>query len=65
MITVNGEEFPWHEGLNVSGLLREKRYTYPSLVISINGELVNDGKYNTTMIADGDDVKVIHLIAGG
>jgi len=31
----------------------------------VNGALVSPEEYNVKAIMDGDDVKVIHLLAGG
>ena len=65
MIKVNNRDFEWEENLTVQGLLDKKNYTYPKLIIKINNVLVSDKEYASTVIRDGDDVKVIHLLAGG
>ncbi|AOT68204.1 sulfur carrier protein ThiS [Geosporobacter ferrireducens] len=65
MIKVNGRDSDWEENLTVEKLLQNKRYTYPKIIVRINGELINREEYASTPIRDGDDVKVIHLLAGG
>ncbi|MBT3301883.1 MAG: thiamine biosynthesis protein ThiS, partial [Bacteroidetes bacterium] len=40
-------------------------FTFKLLVIKINGVFVKKEKYETTIISDGDDVMVLHLISGG
>lgn len=65
MIKLNNRDFEWQEGLTVQGLLVKKSYTYPKLIIKINNVLVSSEEYASTVIRDGDDVKVIHLLAGG
>lgn len=65
MIKVNNRDMEWEEGLTVQGLLDKKSYTYPKLIIKINNVLVPNEEYTSTVIKDGDDVKVIHLLAGG
>lgn len=65
MIKVNNKDFEWEDGLTVRKLLDKKVYTYPRLIIKINNVLVPDEEYESTIIRDGDDVKVIHLLAGG
>lgn len=65
MIKVNNRDFEWEEGLTVQKLLDKKTYTYPKLIIKINNVLVPSEEYSSTIIRDGDDVKVIHLLAGG
>ncbi|MBO8137860.1 MAG: sulfur carrier protein ThiS [Desulfotomaculum sp.] len=65
MIKVNGRDFPWEEGLTVKKLLEKKNYTFPSIVIKINGRTIPEDQWDKTIINDGDDVKAIHLITGG
>ncbi|HZW83236.1 MAG TPA: sulfur carrier protein ThiS [Candidatus Deferrimicrobium sp.] len=65
MITVNGRDFPWEEGLTVEKLLQQKGYTFPAIVVIINGNPVPEDEFYKTKISDGAEVKAIHLIAGG
>lgn len=65
MIKINGRNFEWEEGLTVKKLLEKKNYTYPSIVVRINGKYIPPGEYNEAMIKDNDHVEAIHLISGG
>ena len=65
MIKVNSRDFQWEDGMTVERLLVLKKYTYPKIIVSINEEIIPKEKYSSTLIHDGDDVKVIHLLAGG
>ena len=66
MILVNNrDEVEWEEDLTVSELLDRFRYTFPHIIVKINGEVVYREDYPTRTIPDGADVWVIHLIAGG
>jgi sulfur carrier protein len=66
MITVNGDEFSWREGLTVQDILDEKKFTFKLLSVWINDEPVrNRGDYSVTPVPDGADVQVIHMISGG
>ena len=66
MIRVNDrDELEWEDGLTVTGLLDHFRYTFPHIVVTIDGEVIPRQEYPTRGIADGADVRVIHLIAGG
>ena len=66
MIRVNNrDEIAWVPGLTVAGLLDRFRYTFPHIIVKIDGEVVRREEYATRRIPDGADVRVIHLIAGG
>ena len=65
MISVNTHEQPWREGLNVQSLLDEMVFIFRHIIVRINGEYVPEEAYSARLIADGDDVQVLHLIAGG
>jgi sulfur carrier protein len=65
MILVNEEPLDWHEGMTVREVLRARNYRFPMLVIHVDDVLVPKQAYDTTPIADGAVVKVIHLISGG
>ncbi|MBB6217189.1 sulfur carrier protein [Anaerosolibacter carboniphilus] len=65
MIKVNSKDFQWEEKLTVSRLLQKKNYTYPKIIVKVNGKLVHKEEYDEKVIKDGDDVQVIHLLAGG
>lgn len=62
---VNGHKQPWKEGLVVRDALTMMNYTFKMLVIKLNGELVKKDDYDSTLIPENADLKVIHLISGG
>lgn len=66
MIRVNNrDEISWEDGLTVSALLERMRYTFPHIIVKIDGKVISPAEYTTHAIPDGADVWVIHLIAGG
>lgn len=66
MICVNNrDEIPWEEGLTVAALLEQLRYTFPHIIVKIDGVVIPPAEYPAHTIPDGADVRVIHLIAGG
>ncbi|MFZ3151945.1 MAG: sulfur carrier protein ThiS [Anaerolineaceae bacterium] len=65
MIKVNSKDHPWRSGLTVHGLLEEKQYIFRQIVVRINGKYVPEEAYASQKIQDGDDVLVLHLMAGG
>ncbi len=65
MITVNGDSVTWEEGMTVSSLLAKCRYSFPLIIVKINGALVPRREFNVHPVADGDSVEAIHLMSGG
>lgn len=66
MIQVNNRaRVEWRAGLTVAKLLDELRYTFPLIIVTVDGDLVPREDYASCVIADEADVRVIHLTAGG
>lgn len=65
MIKVNTEDSPWHPGLTVRALLDERLFTFRHIIVRVNGEFVPEDDFEMKLIQDGDDVLVLHLMAGG
>jgi len=66
MIHVNDKwDLAWQPGMAITDVLRACGFSYPHVVVSLNNALVPPTEYATQPVADGDEVKVIHIIAGG
>ena len=65
MITVNGEQSPWREGLTVQQLLDEKNFTFKMLAVWVDDSVVDKSRNSEAKIRDGANVQVIHNISGG
>ncbi len=65
MIVVNGDPMPWSEGMTVRDVLIERNYVFRMLIVRINGRLVPRAGFDTTLVPDGAEVDVVHLISGG
>lgn len=65
MITVNGSPHPWRDGMTILDVIQERRYSFPLLVVRIDGRLVPRGSYGETGVPDGSDIDVMHLMSGG
>ena len=50
---------------SVNELLKVKNFTFKMLIIKINGKLIRKDEYDSTMVVEGDNVNVLHLISGG
>ena len=65
-ITVNKREYDFAETeLNVNDLLARMNFTFPMIVVKLNGVLVKKEDYDKTQIGDADVVEAIQLISGG
>ena len=64
-ITVNDNVVEWHDGLTIFELLRIMNYTFPMLVVKVNGSIIKRDQYKSFIIPDNSDIKVIHLMSGG
>lgn len=51
--------------LNVIELFEIMRFTFPNIVVKINGNLIQKQNYKTSLIINGDKVDAIHMISGG
>lgn len=66
MIRVNERlDVPWQPGVTVELLLQACGFTYPLVVVSVNGRVVPKEQFPTAKLSDGDEVRVLHLVAGG
>lgn len=59
------DRLPWHEGMTVRDVLAEMNYTFPHLVVIIDGVVIAHEAYETATVPAGADVRVVHLMAGG
>jgi len=53
------------ESFSVRELLALMKFTFPMIVVKINGRLVGKEDYDRVFVGDGDNVEAIHLISGG
>ena len=65
MLTVNDTEHPFHEGMTIKTLLEEKGFVFHRIVVRLNDRVVEDACFAETLLHDGDNVKAIHVFAGG
>jgi len=65
-ITLNNtvEELPANIN-TIKALLEYKNYSFPNIVVKINGILIRKTEYNNATFGHGDKVDLIHLISGG
>jgi sulfur carrier protein len=65
MIRVNGRDAEWHPGMTITDIMKAHGYTAPRIIVKVNGELVRQEQWASYEVKDGDDVRVLHMVAGG
>ena len=51
--------------MTVADVLAERRFIFPLLVVSINGQHVPREAFATAVVPQGANVVVVHLMSGG
>ncbi len=68
MVKVNDRDMEWKEGMTVESAIRfleYPEYNYPILVVTLNGQHVQNDMFSKTLITDGDVIKAMQPLAGG
>ena len=50
---------------SISQIMVIKSFKFRMLVVRLNDRLIKKEEYETTLVKDGDDLKIIHLVSGG
>ena len=64
MIIINGEEKDV-AGKSVSEYLAIANFNMARIVVERNGEIVPKADYDSTVLADGDEIEVVSFVGGG
>ncbi|MEF8879400.1 MAG: sulfur carrier protein ThiS [Candidatus Thermoplasmatota archaeon] len=64
-ITVNNKKLEWKEDETVKQLLKRMDYSFPLVIVKINGEIIPRKKFSETIIPDNSKVDVLHMTSGG
>ncbi len=54
-----------YEEITVTELLKVQKFTFPNIIVKINGKLIKKPERDTAIIKDGDKVDAIHMVSGG
>ncbi len=65
IILNNRDEYFDEEEMTFEELLNIKNFTFKMLVTKLNDRLVKKEFRDSTIIKDGDNVTVLHLVSGG
>ncbi len=64
-ITLNGDPRAIPDGLSVDGLLRHLGIESKKVAVERNLEIVPKSTFQTTAVAEGDRLEIVHFIGGG
>ncbi len=65
-ITLNFASEAFEEAsLTVSDILARKHWSFPLVIVKVNGEVVERSAYAEHVVKDGDEVEAYHLVSGG
>ncbi len=64
-ITINGELRRVSAGLSVAGLVTELGLNPKKVAVERNLEIVPRSMHGDVMIADGDQLEIVHFVGGG
>lgn len=65
LIINNREEVIKGDSFSLAELIKLKKFTFKMLVTKVNGQLVKKNDRETTIIKNGDNVVVLHMVSGG
>jgi thiamine biosynthesis protein ThiS len=66
MVMINNrDKIEWFDGMTVTGLLEQMKYTYDLITVTVNNNLVFEEDYDDFPIPDQAQVGVFHLAHGG
>lgn len=65
MIEINGNLIEWENNMTVEKLLKRMNYTFPKIVVRVNGKVIEKKEWASYIVPDGAVVQAHHLIAGG
>ncbi len=64
-IRLNGEGYELPDGQSVADLLQRLELTGRRLAVELNRDIVPRSEHASTLLAEGDQVEVVHAIGGG
>ena len=65
MISVDGKNFPWQEGMTVADLIKKLEDQYHYVVVRVNNKYISKPNFEKTLIPENSDVFLIPMIVGG
>ena len=64
-VRINGKDREIPQGLSVTGLLEWLDLTPSLVVVELNREILDRGRYEEVVVADKDSLELVHFVGGG
>jgi len=65
IIKLNNRPYPHKNEMTIASLMAENNFDFPSIIVKINDELIDEEEWSNTTVSEGDNVEIIHLFGGG
>jgi len=65
LVLNNREEIFDNYQHTISEIFEIMNFTFPRVIVKLNGKLIKKPEYPETIVIEGDNLEVIHLISGG
>ena len=64
-IQLNNRPYPYTEGATIGSLMKENSFDFSTIIVKINGNVIEEEAWLTATVNAGDNVEIIHLFGGG
>jgi len=64
-IQLNNRPYPFKDGATIGSLMAENSFNFPSIIVKINGQLIDEDDWTSAAVSAGDNVEIIHVFGGG
>lgn len=64
-ITANSDTYDLPEGTTLDAFIRDRSLALERVVIERNGDALTPGEARQTVLADGDRLEIVRIVAGG
>lgn len=64
-ITLNGEPFDLQASISITGLLAQLQIDPRRVAVEHNLVVVRRNAFDTTVVAEGDEVEIVNFVGGG
>ena len=64
-IQLNNRPYPFTDGATIGSLMKENNFDFSTIIVKINGNVIEEEVWQKQAVIAGDNVEIIHLFGGG